>query len=67
MGVVTALETLRYFIAHPPRQTIIFLFNNLEEGGLIGAQSFVKHPWFSSVKLFINLGNAYTLTSIQPN
>ncbi|OBZ88842.1 Vacuolar membrane protease [Choanephora cucurbitarum] len=58
MGVVTALETLRYFIAHPPRQTIIFLFNNLEEGGLIGAQSFVKHPWFSSVKLFINLEGA---------
>ncbi|KAG1458229.1 hypothetical protein G6F46_000813 [Rhizopus delemar] len=58
MGVATAMELLRYFIHHPPRHTIIFLFNNMEEGGLIGAQSFIKHPWYSSVKLFINLEGA---------
>ncbi|KAI8361714.1 hypothetical protein BD560DRAFT_404498 [Blakeslea trispora] len=58
MGVVTALETLRYFTTHPPRQTIIFLFNNFEEGGLIGAQSFIHHPWFTTIKLFINLEGA---------
>ncbi|KAI8094094.1 hypothetical protein BDF21DRAFT_375030 [Thamnidium elegans] len=58
MGVVTTMELLRYFIHHPPRHTIIFLFNNFEEGGLIGAKSFIHHPWYSSVKLFINLEGA---------
>jgi Zn-dependent M28 family amino/carboxypeptidase len=56
MGVVTTLELLRYFVSHPPRHTIIFLLNNFEEGGLIGAQSFINHPWYTNVKLFINLG-----------
>lgn len=56
MGVATTIELLRYFIDNPPRHTIIFLLNNFEEGGLIGAKSFIKHPWYSSVKLFINLG-----------
>ncbi|CEI88614.1 hypothetical protein RMCBS344292_02996 [Rhizopus microsporus] len=58
MGVATTLELIRYFIHHPPQHTIIFLFNNLEEGGLIGAQSFIRHPWYSSVKLFVNLEGA---------
>ncbi|KAF7728805.1 hypothetical protein EC973_005431 [Apophysomyces ossiformis] len=58
MGVAVTLELLRYFVHHPPRNTIIFLFNNFEEGGLIGAKAFIKHPWWSSVKLFINLEGA---------
>jgi hypothetical protein len=56
MGVVTILESIRYFIDHPPRQTIIFLLNNFEEGGLIGAKIFINHPWYRNVKLFLNLG-----------
>ncbi|KAI8334312.1 hypothetical protein BC941DRAFT_432655 [Chlamydoabsidia padenii] len=55
MGTATALELLNYFSQHPPRNTMIFLFNNYEEGGLIGAQSFIHHPWFSTIKLFVNL------------
>ncbi|KAI9249752.1 hypothetical protein BDA99DRAFT_445450 [Phascolomyces articulosus] len=58
MGVVVELELLRYFVKHPPQKTIIFLFNNFEEGGLIGAKQFVKHPWFKTVKLFLNLEGA---------
>ncbi|KAG0170434.1 hypothetical protein DFQ28_002192 [Apophysomyces sp. BC1034] len=58
MGVAVTMELLRYFVHHPPRNTIIFLFNNFEEGGLIGAKAFVKHPWWSSVKLFVNLEGA---------
>ncbi|KAI7902528.1 uncharacterized protein BX663DRAFT_511374 [Cokeromyces recurvatus] len=58
MGVVTTLELLRYFIDNPPRHTIIFLLNNFEEGGLIGAKAFLNHPWYRSVKLFINLEGA---------
>lgn len=60
MGVVTTIELLRYFIQNPPRHTIIFLLNNFEEGGLLGAKSFIQHPWYASVKLFINLGNSFS-------
>lgn len=56
MGVVTILELIRYFIENPPRHTIIFLINNFEEGGLLGAKIFVNHPWCSNIKLFYNLG-----------
>jgi hypothetical protein len=56
MGTATALELLNYFVQHPPQNTLIFLFNNFEEGGLVGAQSFIHHPWFASIKLFVNLG-----------
>lgn len=56
MGVAVELELLRYFVKHPPQNTIIFLFNNFEEGGLVGAKHFVNHPWFPTVKLFFNLG-----------
>lgn len=55
MGTAVALELLRYFVQHPPQNTVIFLFNNFEEGGLIGADAFVNHPWFSTIKLYVNL------------
>ncbi|KAI7860970.1 hypothetical protein BDC45DRAFT_529580 [Circinella umbellata] len=58
MGVVVMLELLRYYIQHPPQKTIIFLFNNFEEGGLMGAKQFIQHPWFHTVKLFLNLEGA---------
>lgn len=56
MGVVTILELVRYFIEHPPRHSIVFLINNFEEGGLVGARVFMHHPWIANVKLFLNLG-----------
>ena len=59
MGVVVMLELLRYYIQHPPQKTIIFLFNNFEEGGLVGAKQFIQHPWFHTVKLFLNLGMVF--------
>ncbi|KAI8394077.1 uncharacterized protein BYT42DRAFT_553259 [Radiomyces spectabilis] len=55
MGTAVAIELLRYFVRHPPEQTLIFLFNNFEEGGLIGADVFIQHPWFQTVKFFVNL------------
>ncbi|KAI8334000.1 hypothetical protein BC941DRAFT_433564 [Chlamydoabsidia padenii] len=55
MGVSVTLELLRYYVDHPPKHTLIFLFNNMEEGGLIGGHIFTKHPWFDSIKTFINL------------
>ncbi|KAI9300402.1 hypothetical protein BJ944DRAFT_170883 [Cunninghamella echinulata] len=58
MGVTVTIELLRYFIKNPPKHTMIFLFNNMEEGGLVGAKVFVEHPWFKSVKVFLNLEGA---------
>ncbi|EIE84708.1 hypothetical protein RO3G_09418 [Rhizopus delemar RA 99-880] len=55
MGTAVALELLRYFVKNPPQNTVIFLFNNFEEGGLIGAEAFALHPWFSTIKIFVNL------------
>lgn len=55
MGTAVALELLRYFVHNPPQHTVIFLFNNFEEGGLIGAEAFAMHPWFPTIKLFVNL------------
>jgi Zn-dependent M28 family amino/carboxypeptidase len=55
---------MRYFVRHPPRQTIIFLINNFEEGGLIGARAFMNHPWYPTVKLFINLGKSGNLSGV---
>lgn len=57
MGIVTILELIRYFIENPPRHSIIFLLNNFEEGGLLGAKSFIHHPWYKNVRVFYNLGN----------
>ncbi|KAL0085964.1 hypothetical protein J3Q64DRAFT_1739498 [Phycomyces blakesleeanus] len=55
MGVAVAIELARYFIKHPPHNTLVFLFNNFEEAGLIGAEQFIRHPWWSTIKLFVNL------------
>ncbi|KAF7727558.1 hypothetical protein EC973_007432 [Apophysomyces ossiformis] len=37
MGVAVALELVRYLIDHPPKHTVMFLFNNFEEGEGTGA------------------------------
>ncbi|CEI88555.1 hypothetical protein RMCBS344292_02937 [Rhizopus microsporus] len=55
MGTAVALELLRYFVRNPPENTVIFLFNNFEESGLIGGEAFALHPWFSTIKVFVNL------------
>ncbi|ORX62633.1 hypothetical protein DM01DRAFT_317427 [Hesseltinella vesiculosa] len=58
ISVAVLLELVRYYVQHPPKHTILFLFNNLEEGGLIGAETMATHPWFNPVKAFINLEGA---------
>lgn len=57
MGIASMLATLKYILngKRQPLRTIIFNFNNNEEFGLLGAESFVRHPWFKSVALFLNL------------
>lgn len=54
-GVAVLLETARALMLEAPfRNTIIFLFTDDEESGLIGAQAFIAHhPWAKQVKVVI--------------
>ncbi|KAI8910423.1 hypothetical protein EDD86DRAFT_205395, partial [Gorgonomyces haynaldii] len=58
LGIAAMLSTLqgvaRFGCQHPVQHSLIFNFNNAEEDGLLGAASFVKHPWFQDVKAVYN-------------
>ncbi len=56
-GVVTILEGVRAFLAKNkrPKNDIIILLSDAEEGGLLGAKAFVKyHPLAKNVGLVLN-------------
>lgn len=58
MGIASMLGVLDYYSlsgTSQPQRTIIFNFNNDEEFGLNGADSFISHPWFKQIKYFLNL------------
>jgi hypothetical protein len=57
MGIASMLAVLKYFSEskEQPLRTLVFNFNNNEEFGLLGAESFVRHEWFKDVAFFINL------------
>ncbi len=53
------LETARALAASPrPRHSILFLLNDGEELGLLGASGFLQHRWAEDVRAFINLESA---------
>ncbi|MEW6365217.1 MAG: M20/M25/M40 family metallo-hydrolase [Acidobacteriota bacterium] len=56
-GVAALLETMRALRASPPLQNdVIFLFDDGEEVGLLGARAFVaEHPWARDVGMVLNL------------
>jgi hypothetical protein len=56
-GVATALEIARALKHLPnPRHSIIFLIDDGEEAGLIGARAFVEsHPWARDVRAALNV------------
>ncbi|KAG0228174.1 hypothetical protein BGW42_002331 [Actinomortierella wolfii] len=66
-GVAVSLALIQHFIHHPVQHTLIFFFNNAEELGLFGAETFMGardnkteeygagHPWKKYIKAFINL------------
>lgn len=60
MGIASMLGILRFWVdsGFRPLRTLIFNFNNNEEFGLLGAEAFVQHKWFSEVSFFINLEGA---------
>ena len=43
-GVAAMLAAARWFRAHPPRQSLLFVAFDAEEEGLQGARHFVAHP-----------------------
>ena len=56
-GVVTILESVRAYIASgkQPKNSIIILFTDAEEIGLVGAKLFVRsHPWANNIGLALN-------------
>jgi hypothetical protein len=55
-GVSAMLETARALKAGPLLMNdVILVFTDAEEGGLLGAKVFGKHPWFKDIGLLLNL------------
>lgn len=57
VGVAAALEIARALKSQPaPLHSIIFLIDDGEEAGLLGARAFVRsHPWAKDVRAVVNL------------
>lgn len=57
--VAVMLEMMRALgSAEPLEHSVIFLFNDGEELGLLGAHAFLRHPWSADVRAFLNLESA---------
>jgi hypothetical protein len=54
-GVAVLLETARALVSEAPmRNTVMFLFTDFEEGGMVGAKAFIaQHPWAKDVRVVI--------------
>jgi hypothetical protein len=54
-GVAVLLETARALVSDGRlRNTVMFLFTDLEEGGTVGAKAFIAdHPWARDVRIVI--------------
>jgi hypothetical protein len=61
-GVVTSLEIARALKSLAPRRhPVIFLIDEGEEAGLLGAKGFVdSHPWAKEVRVAVNVDNRGT-------
>jgi hypothetical protein len=57
MGVAAILEVARILKSEPPaRNSLLFLIDDGEEAGLLGAEAFTsQHPWAAEVGAVINL------------
>jgi hypothetical protein len=53
------LETMRAIVAGgQPRHPLVFLINDGEELGLLGAAAFLHHRWADDVRVFVNVESA---------
>ncbi|KAJ3177516.1 hypothetical protein HDU85_005886 [Gaertneriomyces sp. JEL0708] len=57
VAIAVMLESLRALILSRDTQkySIVFNFNNGEEKGLLGSKAFLSHPWWETVKIFLNV------------
>ena len=62
IGAATVLEIARAYKSLPsPKNSIIFLIDDGEEAGLLGARVFVgQHPWAKDVRVAVNVDNRGT-------
>src|SRR5579863_4162613 len=62
VGAATVLEVARAYKSLPtPKNSIIFLIDDGEEAGLLGARVFVEqHPWAKDVRAAVNVDNRGT-------
>src|SRR5580692_5967126 len=62
MGAASVLEIARAFKSLPtPKNSVIFLIDDGEEAGLLGARVFVEqHPWANDVRVAVNVDNRGT-------
>ncbi|KOS18126.1 putative zinc metalloprotease [Escovopsis weberi] len=60
MSCVSMLQMMDYFTreGRQPRHGIVFLFNNAEEDGLLGARAFGYSPVLRFIRTFVNLEGA---------
>ena len=64
IGIAVMLEIYRNILQNPVEHTVIFNFNNYEEGGLWGSRGFLHHPWAKNVRGFLNLGKYHFLYAL---
>jgi len=62
-AVAVALEVLQNLLALKASGevlpvSVIFLFDDGEEAGLLGASAFTQHPWYQDVVTYVNLGKS---------
>ena len=55
-GVAAMLEAARAIMAGPPLSNdVLFIFTDAEEGGLLGAKAFARHPWVKEIGVLLGL------------
>lgn len=60
IGVAAIINAARYFAAHPPKRSVLFIAYTGEEMGMLGSQYFAAHPTVALNKMVynINIDNA---------
>jgi hypothetical protein len=73
-GTAVALELAEYFVKHPPRRSLLFVFHTAEEKGLFGAEYFTEHPTVNrdAIVMALNMdqvsrGGPEDVAGSQPN
>ncbi len=55
VGVTAMINAARYFAAHPPKRSVLFIAYTAEEMGLLGSRHFATHPTIPLNKIVYNL------------